>query len=414
MKRFYTFVLQLLLVASSISIQAQTIGLQVDDGEAVLFGGDTKGGGAKVIWLPATSAFRAGRITGMQWDPTNIGFNSISMGYNTQAKGNYSTAMGYQTQATGFNAVAIGTNTLASGTWSTAMGNTTSANGPSSSALGFSTMANGTSSTAMGVSTIANGFASTVVGMFNDSLVSKQTTASGNPIPLFIVGNGNGPDDRSNAFVIGRYWSGVPYCEIDGSATIGGGIKTGLIEGRGRIGEVDSFLFFHGSGIHLSGNANLRLSSGDLRLGTGDIFAPSLPYGDRANMQYETGTGRFYYDNSSRRYKENIHTLEDDWRKILKTRSVKYTRDHSPDYCEYGYIAEEMDSIGLTNLVGYDQEGLPNDVRYDKMVLYLTELVKLQDQEIKSIKKQIDEIQRLKADHELLHKRIATLEDRLR
>jgi hypothetical protein len=382
MKNLNTFTLSLFLLISNISMLAQTIGLHIDQDQAVLFGYDTKGAGAKVIWLPASSAFRAGRVTGMQWDPANIGFNSTALGYNTLAQGSYSTAIGYQTQSTGFNAIAIGTNTLASGTWSTAMGNLTRANGPSSTALGFSTMANGTSSTAMGVSTMANGFASTVVGMYNDTLVSKQTTASGNPIPLFIVGNGNGPDDRSNAFVIGRNWSGVPYCVIDGSATINRGIKTGSIEGRGSIGEVDSFLFFYGSAIYLVYDADLVLQSGDIRVESGDIIAPSLPYGDRANMQYETSTGRFFYDNSSRRYKENIHTLEDDWRKVLKSRPVKYTRSHSPHYWEYGYIAEELDSIGLTNLVGYDQEGLPNDVRYDKMILYLTEMIKLQQQEI--------------------------------
>ena len=38
-------------------------------------------------------------------------------------------------------------------------------------------------------------------------------------------------------------------------------------------------------------------------------------------------------------------------------------------FWEYGYMAEELDSLGLTAMVGYDEEGLPDDVRNDKLVL---------------------------------------------
>ena len=107
--------------------------------------------------------------------------------------------------------------------------------------------------------------------------------------------------------------------------------------------------------------------------------------GDHRNMQYNSSTGQIGYDNSSRRYKRNIRELKDDWNKILHARPVKYTREASPDYWEYGYIAEEMDSIGLTNLVHYDQEGRPEDYNYERMVVYLTEM-------IKDLKKSYDEL----------------------
>ena len=110
--------------------------------------------------------------------------------------------------------------------------------------------------------------------------------------------------------------------------------------------------------------------------------------GDKKNMQYNSSTGEIGYDNSSRRYKTNIQTLKDDWSKILEARPVRYTRPDSPDCWEYGFIAEEIDSIGLTNLVGYDAEGIPDDVKYDRMVLYLNEIVKNQEQQIKILKEQ--------------------------
>ncbi len=121
----------------------------------------------------------------------------------------------------------------------------------------------------------------------------------------------------------------------------------------------------------------------------GKMYATGLRnIGDKKNMQYNSSTGEIGYDNSSRRYKNNISTLEDDWKKILLTRPVRYTRPASPDHWEYGYIAEEIDSIGLHNLVGYDAQCQPDDVKYDRMVIYLTELVKQHHQAIQDLRRE--------------------------
>ena len=101
--------------------------------------------------------------------------------------------------------------------------------------------------------------------------------------------------------------------------------------------------------------------------------------GDYANMQYNTSTGEIGYDNSSRRYKTHISDLNDDWKKILHARQVKHDRPGSSGKWEYGYIAEEMDSIGLKNLVFYDAQGLPENFNYEKMILYLTEVLKMHE-----------------------------------
>lgn len=108
--------------------------------------------------------------------------------------------------------------------------------------------------------------------------------------------------------------------------------------------------------------------------------------GNRLNLQWDAATGEIGYDNSSRRYKMNIKNLVDNWTKILKVRPVQYARSSSPDHPEYGYIAEEMDSIGLTNLVSYDQQNKPFDVDYERMVIYLTEMVKIQQDHIEKLK----------------------------
>ncbi|MCD4756606.1 hypothetical protein K8R20_03260 [bacterium] len=80
------------------------------------------GAGSRMMWYPRKSAFRAGRIDGVQWDDGNIGSHSFAVGHNTTASGFYSTAIGSDTIASGFSSTAMGIETTASGMMSTAIG----------------------------------------------------------------------------------------------------------------------------------------------------------------------------------------------------------------------------------------------------------------------------------------------------
>ena len=46
-----------------------------------------EGQGTRMMWYPGKSAFRAGRVTGGEWDDGNIGFRSAAFGRNTTASG---------------------------------------------------------------------------------------------------------------------------------------------------------------------------------------------------------------------------------------------------------------------------------------------------------------------------------------
>ena len=86
---------------------------------SVLFAGTTgvtpaSGAGVRMMWIPEKKAFRAGEVTGTQWDADNVGSWSFAVGYDTKS-GHYSTAMG--------------ADTTASGEYSTAMGSQASTNG---------------------------------------------------------------------------------------------------------------------------------------------------------------------------------------------------------------------------------------------------------------------------------------------
>jgi len=145
-------------------------------GGGLLFSGTAggllaSGAGTRLMWYPKKSAFRAGYVSGTQWDDGNIGNYSIAMGESTIASNWYSTAMGDATIASGFSSTAMGDTTKASGNFSTAMGSRTTASGQYSTAMGNNTNASGFSSTSMGDQTTASGNASTSMG--------EQTTASG-------------------------------------------------------------------------------------------------------------------------------------------------------------------------------------------------------------------------------------------
>ena len=110
------------------------------------------------------SAFRAGEVTGSQWNDSNVGDHSVAFGANATASGGRSTAMGFGTTASGVRSTAMGRETTASGEDATAMGRRTTASGDRSTAMGSFTTASGEESTAMGDNTTASGSGSMAAG----------------------------------------------------------------------------------------------------------------------------------------------------------------------------------------------------------------------------------------------------------
>jgi hypothetical protein len=101
---------------------------------------------------------------------------------------------------------------------------------------------------------------------------------------------------------------------------------------------------------------------------------------------------------SSRRYKKNIRSLESDPDKILNLEPVSFEWKTTSEK-GIGLIAEDVQEL-IPELVGYDKEGRPDAVRYELLSLYVLETVKQQQQTI----------QELKAENEVLKRRIEVLE----
>lgn len=142
------------------------------------------GAGTRMFWYPRKASFRAGQVTGTQWDDANIGLNSVAFGYNTQA-GNQSAAFGLGAVASGDYTVAMGQNTTASGSAGFAAGSGATSNGTASIALGLTTTSSAIGSIALGRDTQALSNSSVAIG--DNSIASsnyaitlgRNNTASG-------------------------------------------------------------------------------------------------------------------------------------------------------------------------------------------------------------------------------------------
>lgn len=131
-----------------------------------------------------------------------------------------------------------------------------------------------------------------------------------------------------------------------------------------------------------SDSANLFWDTTNKRLGIGT----NTP-GSRlaiANITAGTGTalvidssGNVFKDASSRRYKENITPFNTDFSKILDVSPVSFKYKNSTS-TNIGYIAEDFHTLGLQNLVIYDHAGKPDGIKYDKLTLYIIEILKTQ------------------------------------
>ena len=182
----------------------------------------TSGGGTRMFWYPKKAAFRAGLVSGGEWDDIRIGDFSAAFGTDTQAIGANSIAMGKGTIASGTISTAFGSGTRATGDLSTAFGQASSAGGIGSTALGGFLRVTGDNSVGIGLESISSGATvtlSNVMSIFGGN-VGIGTT---DPVTMLDV-NGNlstlgffMPTGASNGFVLTSNGSGFGTWQVSSS-----------------------------------------------------------------------------------------------------------------------------------------------------------------------------------------------------
>lgn len=167
-----------------------------------------------------------------------------------------------------------------------------------------------------------------------------------------------------------------------------------LLGHSGRRGSPGRALVDGGSVLGINWDADW--SSTEIRSNLfvrGQLYVDNIPVGDRRNMQWDSSSKLFYHDNSSRKSKENITSLADDFSKIMRVEPKTYTRPNNPEHWEIGYIAEEFHELGLEKLVYYDDDGSPGAINYPKLSMYLLEIIKKHEQTIKNYEQRIHQLE---------------------
>lgn len=94
---------------------------------------------------------------------------------------------------------------------------------------------------------------------------------------------------------------------------------------------------------------------------------------------------------SSLRYKQDVKPIECDLSKILEMTPVEFRwKSEVASFgdsagTDIGFIAEQAEELGLTHLYMVDEEGKPEAIFYERIPVYLFQVVKNQQEQIKSL-----------------------------
>jgi hypothetical protein len=289
---------------------------------------EISGGGSRMFFNPKTGAFRAGSVSGGQWDQANLGQNSFATGRNTIA-GFYAVALGHSTTASGYSSVAMGEFSLAEGAFSVAMGGDATAIGESAIAIGESATADGDLSvafsqgTALGANSIAHGqgvFARSgyevALGRYNTAYTPTSVGGFNVNDRAFVIGNGTSNALRSNALTVMK----------NGNVGIGTDTPSATLHVDGEMRYVDGS---EGVGKTLTSDANGNATwSGPIGFAayrTSDIAVNSL---------------------SGIVFDSEIHDVGNNYSTSSGIFTVPYTGLYSFDYSEYSN-ASSNDVVGI-------------------------------------------------------------------
>ena len=148
-----------------------------------------------------------------------------------------------------------------------------------------------------------------------------------------------------------------------------------------------------GGGINVGGTATSPSVS--VNFGTLDDRYARSSHGHGGTTSFTNATGHSHTVSvsSSRAFKTDISDYSFDTTKLLKTNLVKFKylnsmKDLTKNFdWEYGYIAEELQELGLLEPLAYNASGEPNRVNYSLIGVLTLELVKEQQRRIEELEK---------------------------
>lgn len=220
-----------------------------------------------------------------------------------------------------------------------------------------------------------------------------------------------GAGKGSNEFVIDNSGNvGIGTSSIDGTLHLDGGTNSELViekdgAGYGKIGfhsdgsqtayissGGDEHMYYYGvSGVYHIFYANGAEKMAINNTGVTSLAVYNNTSGVSANM-YVSSSGEFIRATSARRYKKDIADGVKGLTEVLKLQPKTYKSKNSRidvDKTFYGFIAEEVEAIGLTEFVEYNEDAEVEGLHYGHMVSLLTKAIQEQQTIIDDLKSRI-------------------------
>ena len=233
-----------------------------------------------------------------------------------------------------------------------------------------------------GTITTSSGAASvSLVGADNSLTFKTSSTNVGHILPLSSFGvlthYGATADPSGGTFP--QMFVGSTGVSLFASTTIGLGANTSTgvsvsgafsTDGAATFGATNSFQY---------------LSGGTLR----SLFTYSRQVTASTRALLIDSAGNIGNSTSTRRNKHEIESYKIDSEALLKldVKTFKYNLELSPEQSvQYGFIAEEAQELGLDELIQYDETGIPSYFSYEKLPIFLLQLVQELKAEIDQLK----------------------------
>jgi len=244
-----------------------------------------------------------------------------------------------------------------------------------------------------GIDVTGNASGSTLTTEIRSSFVKSNQVLIGpgqNDVQTLLNGKSNTGHGHAYVSISGDTMTGI----LSGTAiSMSGNLRFG-----GKCyGSTTDFQNFGSTGGSPSGDVIFRVNSGFT------LYNRSLtPGGSNRAVYINSDNTLFCGANvSSLRYKNNITNAEIDTENFLKTRVVNFY--YNDELCDLenqpvkeryvGLIAEELDELGLSDLLEYDDQGRPDILKKDSIPFYLLKVCQDQEAKIKALEDRIQTLE---------------------